>query len=301
MRGFSRDLVFEGTGLVNGSCEDAVADRLLDRQALASDGCLVDTRPSDCEHAVEGDAFSRLDAHGLADGHGLDRHIGPAAVRLLHRCPFRRELHQVADGISCPIQRLGFDPLGDGEQHHHHGRFRPLSQQYCAGDGNAHQGVDIEIAVTQGDPALLIGADTAEGDRDECQQRDQPFRPGEPVRDFRPHGGHAGQGHRPPGLADRRASYGSALHRFGRHAEVADGILYGEQGIVPMDHGQHALHQIEFQTVHSGHAAKLLAYQGFFGRAIHLGNAQTGQRVAGWNMGHDLAVGIRGRHLRRSA
>ena len=32
-----------------------------------------------------------------------------------------------------PIQRFSLDPLGDGEQDHHHRRFRPLLQQQRAG------------------------------------------------------------------------------------------------------------------------------------------------------------------------
>ena len=48
-----------------------------------------------------------------------------------------------------------------------------------------------------------------------------------------------------------------------------------------MNHGQHALHQVEVQRVHAVQAAELLADQGFFRRAVHLADAQARQQLAG--------------------
>jgi hypothetical protein len=42
---------------------------------------------------------------------------------------------------------------------------------------------------------------------------------------------------------------------------------------------QHALHEIELQAMHIGHAAQLLADQRFLGRAVHLADAQARQHL----------------------
>ncbi|MFM0221630.1 hypothetical protein [Paraburkholderia dipogonis] len=53
-----------------------------------------------------------------------------------------------------------------------------------------------------------------------------------------------------------------------------------------MDDRQDALHQVEFHAAHVRHAAEFLADQRFFGRAIHLHDADGGAHVAadgfGW-------------------
>jgi hypothetical protein len=43
--------------------------------------------------------------------------------------------------------------------------------------------------------------------------------------------------------------------------------------------GQHALHQVEVETLHAGHAAELFADQRFFGGAVHLHDADGGAHV----------------------
>ena len=91
----------------------------------------------------------------------LDLGIQPAAIGLLHGRSFRCQLHQAANGMACAVQRLRLDQLGHCEQKHHHRRFRPLADQHRARHRNAHQRVDVEVAVLQGDPAFLVGAQPA--------------------------------------------------------------------------------------------------------------------------------------------
>ena len=69
--------------------------------------------------------------------------------------------------------------------------------------------------------------------------------------------------------------------RLGRHAQRLDGGRDAVQRAVGVNHGQHALHQVEVQRVHAVQAAELLADQGFFRRAVHLADAQARQQLAG--------------------
>ncbi len=58
-----------------------------------------------------------------------------------------------------------------------------------------------------------------------------------------------------------------------------------------MDDGQHALHQIEVHAADVRHAAEFLADQRFFGRTIHLHDADRGAQVAADGLGARQAHG----------
>ena len=163
-RGVSRrrgDPVLEGACRVHRGRVDRIVLRFFHRQAFARDGGLVHGRAAADDDAVGGDALARThsdDVTRLQFGGG---YFQPLAICLLHGGRFRRQVQQSAHGIACPVEGTGFDQFGHVEQEHHHGRFGPLSDQDGAGDGDAHQGIDVEVAVAHGDPALAVGADAA--------------------------------------------------------------------------------------------------------------------------------------------
>jgi hypothetical protein len=114
-------------------------------------------------------------------------------------------LHQAADGIAGPVKRLGLDQFSDGEQKHHHRRFRPLADQYGASDGDAHQRIDIEVEVPEGDPALFIGTEaTAENGYQGNDSDDPVGRQAGEVQDFGAYRGDSGQRQGPPWLVGGR-------------------------------------------------------------------------------------------------
>jgi len=73
------------------------------------------------------------------------------------------------------LQRARLDHLGQGKQHHHHRRFRPLADRQRASDCDGHQGVDVQVTVAQRNPALAVSTGAANSDR---QQRQSDYRPG---------------------------------------------------------------------------------------------------------------------------
>jgi hypothetical protein len=167
--GGGRDAVLQRTGLVDGAGEQFVAHGFLHRQAFAGDRRLIDAGLPTDHLAVQADALTGAHPHQCAERHLAHLLFAPLAVGLLHRGHVRGHLHQAADGVARTVQRAGLDQLGHGEQHHHHGRFRPLADQHRTGHGDAHQRVDVEVAVLQGDPALLVGAQAAAEDRGQRQ------------------------------------------------------------------------------------------------------------------------------------
>ncbi len=151
-----RDAVLERAGFIDGAGKHSVANGLVNRQAFARDGRLVDRRTSADDAAIQRDAFTRSHPHQPAHRHrlGLDRL--PASVVLLHRRLLRRQTHQSFDGVAGPVKGLCLDELSDCEQHHHHGRLRPLTQRQRTCDSDTHQRIDVEIAIANGHPALLV-------------------------------------------------------------------------------------------------------------------------------------------------
>ena len=65
-------------------------------------------------------------------------------------------LKWLQDSYQCEVVTFTAD-LGQGEEEHHHGPFRPLPNQERPGHGDGHQGVHVEVAVLERNPALLVG------------------------------------------------------------------------------------------------------------------------------------------------
>ena len=63
--------------------------------------------------------------------------------------------------VAGAIERTRLDQLGHVEQEHHHGRPGHWPISTAPVTASAHQGVDVEIAVAHGDPALAVGVQAA--------------------------------------------------------------------------------------------------------------------------------------------
>ena len=155
--GLGRHPVLERAGLVDRACEHAVALGFVHRHALAGDRRLIHRGSSAGDHAVERDPLTGPHADHGVQRDRLRRHGAPAAVALAHGRRFRCQLHQAADGVARPIQRLRLDHLGQRKEDHHHRRFRPVPDEHRAGHGDGHQRIDVQIAVLEGNPAFLVG------------------------------------------------------------------------------------------------------------------------------------------------
>ncbi len=277
---------------VDAAGEQGFTGLLFHRQALAGDGRLVDAGAALDHLAVEGDAFSGAHAHALAHGHRLGRHVLPLPVAQ-HRGLFRGQLQQAADSAARTFQGARLDQLGDGEQHRDHGRFRPLADEHGAGHGDAHQRVDVQVAVLQGDPALAVGRQAGAEDGRHGQGCHQPLRAeGEPFADFRGQRQHPGQGQRPPGLVPGRGA-GERLavfHGLGLHAQGGDQLLQRLQAVEAVLHLEQALHQVEFQLLHRRQLAQGVAQQALLGGAVHGLDAQAApaQLTSGGGCGGEL-------------
>ena len=86
------------------------------------------------------------------------RHGGalPVARRLLHFGGVWRQRQQALDGIARAVGGVGFQLFCDNVQCHDHGRFWPLPNQKRTGYGHSHQGIDVQLAVAQGNPAFAV-------------------------------------------------------------------------------------------------------------------------------------------------
>ena len=76
------DAALDRAGLVDGAGEDRIAGPLVHRQALASDGRLVQAGAASGDDGVHRDALAGSDSYRGADRHVTDRHCFPGAVRL---------------------------------------------------------------------------------------------------------------------------------------------------------------------------------------------------------------------------
>ena len=95
----------------------------------------------------------------------------PAAVLTQHRGRIGRQGQQVLDGVAGPVQGLGLDGFRDVEQHHDHGGFRELPDEHGPGDGHGHEGIDVQVEVGDGQPALAVGGQTVE----RCEKWEQMY------------------------------------------------------------------------------------------------------------------------------
>ena len=284
--------------LVDGAREHRVAHTFFHRQAFPGDRRLINRRAAADHLTIEADALARTHPHHRAQPDGLHVELLPTAIGLLHGSARRRQIHQPAYGVTCPIQRARLDQFGQGKQHHHHRCFRPLADQHRAGHGDTHQGIDIEVAVLQGDPALLVGVQPAHQNGGNGQQCHQPVgaEPGE-MHDFRSGCHPTSQRQRPPRFFCRCSSRllrSAIIFDLRGEPQRADGRQHLRQHAFVMTDGEHALQQIEMQTGHARQATQRVANQALFRGAIHLLDAYTGiaracQRSVRW-LRHGLVI-----------
>ncbi|MNZ63164.1 hypothetical protein D3C78_813040 [compost metagenome] len=286
MPGCRRHPVLQRTGLVDGPGEYLVARALLYRQALAGDRRLVDARLAADHLTVQADALARAHPHQRTEGDLLDVQLTPLAIGVLYGGEVRAQLHQAANSVARAVQRARFDQLGDSEQEHDHGRFRPLANQHRAGHSDAHQRVDIEVAVLQGNPALLVGTQATTEDRHQGNQGNHPGRRqfGEMNR-LGTQRCHTCQCQRPPVLFHRCRRSGSFLggiaQRFSLHAQRGNRLLNGDGVGMGMAHAEDAIDQVELQLLDPRQLAQLVLDQRLLGRAIHGLDAKTAQPRTG--------------------
>ncbi|MCY1178830.1 hypothetical protein D9M73_192020 [compost metagenome] len=129
-----------------------------------------------------------------------------------------------------------------------------MTDQDGAGDGNAHQCVDVQIEVLERDPALFIGAKTAAEDGHQRNDRDHPIRRGRgEVDDFRQQCTHTGQRQWPPvfPVGFRCRCFSPLLQRFGVHAQGLDRLDDGLGAWQIVGHAEHPVDQIELQLLHA--------------------------------------------------
>ena len=181
------------------------------------------------------------------------------------------------------IQGTGLDPFGQAEQGHDHGRFRPLGQQHGAGHGNAHQRVDVQLAIAQGNPTFFIDLHPAGHNGCQRQQNDQPLGRGQPMADLRPQGQGHGSGNARQSLAGGCGSHGRLVRHARLKAQSAQGLQNRIARAVGVIHCQHTLHQVKTQALHLRHPLQAGADHVFFRRAVHVGNMhdQSSRRTGG--------------------
>ena len=189
---------FKGAGGIEGPGVDRVPGLLFHRHALAGDGRLIHQGTAVQHQTVQGDLFAGAHAHTAAHGHRADVGFLPAAVLTQHRGRIGRQGQQVLDGVAGPVQGLGLDGFRDVEQHHDHGGFRELPDEHGPGDGHGHEGIDVQVEVGDGQPALAVGGQAAQQDGDEGAAQGQERQHGPAAH---APGGHVeAEGTRPPVL-----------------------------------------------------------------------------------------------------
>ncbi len=250
--GSGRYPVLKATGSVDRPGEDRVAFPFIHRQAFAGNRCLINGGPSPNHRAVEGDTLARFYPDHAVKGYRPGLSFFPGAVRLLNRSRFRRQFHQRADGIAGAIKRLCFNQFRNREQHHYHGGFRPLSERQRPGDGNTHQGVDIQVAVAKCNPAFFVCGQATGRNGSQSKSRFQPFRHTRPVHGFGGDCRHTGQRQRPPGffLFLRDHVSATAVREFRLKAQRTNGGQNGLERIRCVNHRQYALHKVKIQFLH---------------------------------------------------
>lgn len=275
--------IFQGTGLVDGAGEDFIAHGLFNRQAFTGDRRLVDGGLAGSDFTVQADAFAGLNPHDGTHFYAFDLFFNPRAVSLLHGGLLGCHLHQAADGITRAIQGFGFDQLGDSKQEHHHRGFRPLANQDRAGHRDTHQGIDVQVEVFQGNPALFVRGEAAAEDRHQRHHRDHPGGRGvSEVQHFGSQRADAGQRQRPPvflggRLSGRRAFFDG----IGLHAEGFDRVDDRRSARQVMGDAEDAVDQVEFQLLHARKLAQFVLDQRLLGGAVHGFDAKGAQPRTG--------------------
>ena len=114
---YIRRFHLEGTRLVDGACQDAVADLLLDRKRFAGQHTLVHGRNALRDNAIHRNLFARTDNHDIADTEESDWDIFFEAVLQLVG-GLGLQVHQAADGrrgalLGTSLQEFAQQDKGD--------------------------------------------------------------------------------------------------------------------------------------------------------------------------------------------
>ena len=142
---------------------NGVARLFVHGQAFAGDGGLVDGAVAFDDLAVERQPLAGAHAHERAHGHLGGGGFAPLPVLALHQRLRRGHVHQAGDGVAGALHGQVFQPLGQGVERHHHGRFGPLADGKSAGDGRGHEGVDAQAPAPHGGQPACVGAQAGDG------------------------------------------------------------------------------------------------------------------------------------------
>ena len=253
--------VFQRAGLIDGAGKHGIAHAFFHRQAFAGNRRLVYCGAAAHDFAVQPDAFARLHPHHAAHGHIGCRDFLPTAIGLLHGGGVGCQRHQPGNGVAGAVERAGFNQFGQRKQHHHHRRFRPMANHNGAGNGNAHQRIDIQAAAFYRHPALFIGAQAAQSHRHQRQRGAEPRRIAQPVGTFRQQRRHPGHNQRPQRLFVfcRQRQFAAAIGQFRLEAERTQRRQYLLEAFRRVHHREHPLHQVEFEAFYLRHVAQFFA------------------------------------------
>ena len=295
---------FKGAGGIEGPGVDRVPGLLFHRHALAGDGRLVHQGTAVQHQTVQGDLFAGAHAHTAAHGHRADVGFLPAAVLSQHRGRIGRQGQQVLDGVAGPVQGLGLDGFRDIEQHHDHGGFRELPDEHGPGDGHGHEGIDVQVEVGDGQPALAVGGQAAQQDGDEGAAQGQERQHGPAAH---APGGHVEtEGTRPPvldefqdlGKGGKAAGHGQPLpgdaggrdgivrlcrtfQQPGAHVQSFQSGGDGREGRGLVPYAHMALHQVDLKAEQARQALQGLADEAFFRGAVHAAHRKDGRGAFG--------------------
>ena len=154
-----------------------VAQRLVDGQTLAGQAGFIHCAAAACHAAVQRHAAARTNAHGAAHRYVGGGHAAPLPIGAQHVDSVRAERQQCANRVARAAYCALFYPLGQCIQRHHHGRFRPLANQECAGHRDRHQGADSQLGAHQRANAGLVHAQPGQpdGQRRQCHAAHLPW------------------------------------------------------------------------------------------------------------------------------
>ena len=143
--------------LINSACEDFVFRFLFNRHGLAGNRRLVNRSLTGKHDTVHGQAFSRNHTYDLADFDVFGRNFNKRSVSLYSGC-LRGQREKAANRAASAVQRKLSNRFREFKQNHDHCSFRPRSDQNSAGNRNCHQGIHVEIQVSDRDESFLVSA-----------------------------------------------------------------------------------------------------------------------------------------------
>ena len=203
----------------------------------------------------------------------------------------RRQREQALNRVARAVHRPRLDRLGHRVQGHHHRGLGPLADREGAGHRDGHQRIDVKPAMAQRRQALLVDVEAGEPDR-HGRDHEAGGAPGGGLRrevadglgrdrqqQRRRQRQHSAMGAfmvlvvvvamgRAPGRTGRG-------HRLRVEAEPADGPQRGRRrGLVGIE-GQQPSAELEPQPANARQPFEGAADLGFFGRAVHRGDAEA--------------------------